>query len=375
MGLLDLMNSDAGMVLAAGLLDAGAAKPVRTGTMQGIAQSLLGAQQYKQAQEDRAFRQKQLQAQLEEQQAQAQARREQAQMLQNRQKLLGAMDPNAGPPAQVSIPQALANGISLQEMAAMTPQARQPEYKVVGGALVRIDGDGVKEAYRQPDKPELNQLIVQGPDGKPMINDLLLRAKTQIASSGAARTNVSLGSPVPVTMPDGSQALVQPANKPGEPPQIMRLPGTGEALRPAPDANTRKASLENRTAMAKIDAAIDAVTRAPNAFGLKNAMGDTVMQRLDPAGVEARALVADIGSQKINDRSGAAVSAAEFPRLQPFIPNATDTAATVQKKLKQFKIERQRLQSELDGGALISDVSAKSSSGASLEDLLKKYGN
>lgn len=63
MGLLDLINSDAGMVLAAGLLDAGAAKPVRTGTMQGIAQSLLGAQQYKQSQEERAIKLKQQQAQ------------------------------------------------------------------------------------------------------------------------------------------------------------------------------------------------------------------------------------------------------------------------------------------------------------------------
>ena len=104
MGLLDLMNSDAGMVLAAGLLDAGAAKPVRTGTMQGIAQSLLGAQQYKQSQEERAMKQKMLQAQLEEQQAQAAQRQAQAEELKRRQAeamriqslLQGAVSPVSG---------------------------------------------------------------------------------------------------------------------------------------------------------------------------------------------------------------------------------------------------------------------------------------
>lgn len=37
----------------------------------------------------------------------------------------------------------------------------------------------------------------------------------------------------------------------------------------------------------------------------------------------------------IHDRSGAAVTAAEFPRLA-FIPSPTDDAETVQKKLRQF---------------------------------------
>lgn len=37
---------------------------------------------------------------------------------------------------------------------AMAPKPQQPQYKEVGGRLVRIDGDNVKEAYAPPDKPK-----------------------------------------------------------------------------------------------------------------------------------------------------------------------------------------------------------------------------
>jgi hypothetical protein len=41
----------------------------------------------------------------------------------------------------------------------------------------------------------------------------------------------------------------------------------------------------------------------------------------------------------VHDRSGAAVAASEAPRLMPFIPQATDDAETVIKKLKQLKTQ------------------------------------
>jgi hypothetical protein len=72
------------------------------------------------------------------------------------------------------------------------------------------------------------------------------------------------------------------------------------------------------------------------ATGLKGYLPNTVLNRVDPEGVDARAALSDIGSMVIHDRSGAAVSATEFPRLQPFIPSVRDDAATVKKKLKLF---------------------------------------
>jgi hypothetical protein len=102
--------------------------------------------------------------------------------------------------------------------------------------------------------------------------------------------------------------------------------------------------IENQVALNKIDEAITGVQKYPNALGLKNLMGDAVRQRTDPEGVSIRAMIADIGSMKIHDRSGAAVSAAEFPRLKPFVPSANDEPAAAVEKLKLFKREYELMQ-------------------------------
>jgi hypothetical protein len=70
--------------------------------------------------------------------------------------------------------------------------------------------------------------------------------------------------------------------------------------------------------------------------GLKGMLPNQMLSRVDPEGVATRAAIADLGSLVIHDRSGAAVTAAEFPRLAPFIPTEKDDAETVQKKLKGF---------------------------------------
>lgn len=57
---------------------------------------------------------------------------------------------------------------------------------------------------------------------------------------------------------------------------------------------------------------------------------------VDKKGVATRAAVADIGSQVIFNRSGAAVSVGEFERTKPFIPLATDTPEAARTKLKQL---------------------------------------
>jgi hypothetical protein len=72
------------------------------------------------------------------------------------------------------------------------------------------------------------------------------------------------------------------------------------------------------------------------ATGLKGYLPNQLLNRVDPDGVDARAAIADLGSLVIHDRSGAAVTAAEFPRLAPFIPTEKDDADTVKKKLRRF---------------------------------------
>jgi hypothetical protein len=69
---------------------------------------------------------------------------------------------------------------------------------------------------------------------------------------------------------------------------------------------------------------------------------DAILPRIDPLGVDARAEIADIGSLKIHDRSGAAVTISEAPRLMPFIPKSSDDPDTALKKLRRLKTEMQQ---------------------------------
>lgn len=122
--------------------------------------------------------------------------------------------------------------------------------------------------------------------------------------------------------------------------------------KPLPSAQA-KGWIENETALTKVDEALAEVAANSQAFGPKRAVGELgrigewTNNELDPKGTTARAKVADLGSLRIHDRSGAAVTAAEFPRLRPFIPSVYDRPETVEKKLKNFRREYEIIQQEI----------------------------
>jgi hypothetical protein len=72
-------------------------------------------------------------------------------------------------------------------------QPKPADYKVVGDALVSVGPQGVKEAYRAPARADMNQLIIPGPDGKPVVNQMLLDARGQIAERGRTQVTQSVG--------------------------------------------------------------------------------------------------------------------------------------------------------------------------------------
>jgi hypothetical protein len=138
--------------------------------------------------------------------------------------------------------------------------------------------------------------------------------------------------------------LVDPRD-PGSAKPITTSDGTplGPKLKDAPAA-VQKAMIENGTNLRRAERAL-ALVQGKNvggakgdtaATGWKGYLPNQILNRVDGEGVETRAAVADLGSLVIHDRSGAAVSASEFPRLAPFIPSEKDDAATVKKKLEHF---------------------------------------
>lgn len=84
-----------------------------------------------------------------------------------------------------------------------------------------------------------------------------------------------------------------------------------------------------------------------SATGLKGLTPDFILQNIDSKGVDTRAAIANLGSLVIHDRSGAAVSVQEFPRLRPFIPQVTDSPESAAKKLRQFVAEYRNIQDEM----------------------------
>jgi hypothetical protein len=129
------------------------------------------------------------------------------------------------------------------------------------------------------------------------------------------------------------------------------------------------ASLKNKRStnhkqMAVIDDALKELDAYPDAVGLKRGLGELVPgmgnigdawnQRKDSKGVAARAQIANIGSLVIHERSGAAVTISEFPRLAPFVPRINDTPATIRTKLAKLRLmireETDALNDELGSG-------------------------
>ncbi|QLG88611.1 hypothetical protein HQ393_10385 [Chitinibacter bivalviorum] len=117
-------------------------------------------------------------------------------------------------------------------------------------------------------------------------------------------------------------------------------------LKPVP-ASVLQAYTGNSAAIKRIDDVIATIkqSNASDHLGMKNYLPSDLLNYVDPDGVPLRASIADIGSQIIHDRSGAAVTAAEFPRLAPFVPIATDNPETSLKKLTAM---RERLSAETD---------------------------
>ena len=118
----------------------------------------------------------------------------------------------------------------------------------------------------------------------------------------------------------------------------------GGDLKPVP-VHAQKAITGAASSVNKLTDAIDLLSGlevagqkgSASATGIKGYAPDIALNRLDPKGTVTRAAIADIGSMIMHDRSGAAVTASESPRLKPFIPLITDSVDTAKKKLERLR--------------------------------------
>ena len=109
------------------------------------------------------------------------------------------------------------------------------------------------------------------------------------------------------------------------------------------------AYLSNHSALSQIDRMIAAVSSRPNSVGIRfKALPDEVASRIDPEGQETRAIIADLSSLVVHDRSGAAVTISEYPRLKAFLPRLDDNAETVRTKAQTLMAKIQEEQGAIE---------------------------
>ena len=129
----------------------------------------------------------------------------------------------------------------------------------------------------------------------------------------------------------------------------------------------------NAKSLASIDAALASLKTdtGKSAVGFKGYLPNSILNRSYPEGTETRANIADVGSLVLHDRSGAAVTASESPRLLPFIPLATDDPDTATKKLVRFKqafeAENNNLTFQFPGAKKLADYAAANSAKAAAD--------
>ena len=119
----------------------------------------------------------------------------------------------------------------------------------------------------------------------------------------------------------------------------------------------------NNATINQIEDAIKSIKANPGALGLINIFGDAISQRRDPGGVGVRAKVANIGSLKRHDRTGAVMTAKESPFLMPFIPSPTDAADPAITKLEGLLQELQNTNNQMEIEFDISPSTSAASSG------------
>ena len=235
----------------------------------------------------------------------------------------------------------------------LAPYGRQlTESALAEGKPLRMNEADI--AYQDPTTGEMveNPANRQRRAEKALIAEIAggERALSAEAARADAKAKADADRAMRATMADDKNALLRElgAGRRADA-AAARLAKTG--VEKALPAAQSKAWINNNTALNRIDETLQLIEDNPDAFGAQNYLPDALTQRLPGqsfgGGVGTRAPVADIGSLKIHDRSGAAVTVGEMPRLVPFIPKTTDTSGVVATKLKNLKREFELMNNEI----------------------------
>ena len=204
------------------------------------------------------------------------------------------------------------------------------------------------------EKANPGMTYVEGPSGtafgyNPKTNQMTPITNAMAPAAGPSTNALAAPAPAQAVAPPAATVAQPPAAAGGSGPMGVNLPANAAAgvnapgtpfvgkgaNKPIPD-NINLAILKNDQNIKGLQNTINLLAKYPDAVGAKGYMPQDALNRTDPKGVDARAGIADVGSLVLHDRSGAAVTASESPRLMPFIPLITDDIKTATKKLTRM---------------------------------------
>jgi hypothetical protein len=187
--------------LAAGLMSA---PRFGHGLSQGLmayGDTMARAKQQQSVEEMRKLQAEQMRMQMEQQrQAQEQQQRDRS-ILQQQYSPMAGPTQDQGPlmprfdPRHLlgkgGSPDAIMQAMQLEQ--AMMPKPKAPIKLGEGDQLIDPESFApLAQNQRAPKPVDYNDLVIPGPDGRPMLNELALKAKSRVASAGASRVEVPI---------------------------------------------------------------------------------------------------------------------------------------------------------------------------------------
>jgi hypothetical protein len=153
--------------------------------------------------------------------------------------------------------------------------------------------------------------------------------------------NITYGSPVAAVDASGKPVFIQPGRAGGAPAVMEGFTPPAAKLKDVPPT-VNTAMTQNQIVLNKLDRIDNLLVKTPDATGiLKGITPGIILNRFDKEGTALRAALTELAATKVHDLSGAAVTASEFGRLKPFLPQPTDDANTIKTKLAGMKAEIQ----------------------------------
>jgi len=228
-------------------------------------------------------------------------------------------------------------------------------------ALLAIRLKGMESPNRGVEASDINILLNGNPSSREYAAAYARQGAPRVMSNGTeVRPNMNWAE-VPTFKLNSNSAGGE--NNYGSPTIVV-------AEKPIPQA-VMKGMTENISSITQINQTLQELenTQGSGVGFVEGNLPGAIADRINSKGVRLRAMIADIGSMKIHDRSGAAVTAAEFPRLRPFIPSPSDSPETIRKKLEQF---RDQYLNELRDQRSVYSVSSGYKPVDAVDDILKK---